>query len=164
MTTKTRNSPYTGTDLPTLDTHRKLGDRCYMLDVDMLEYSYQDGIVKFAAVIDNKHGTAKMIKMESSTKAQMELARQLVVPFFICINFIDPDFFDIPMYYLIPISDLAKVKLNAPTWMTIRSMSKFQAELRNKVWNKFEWSAIGQCQLGELPDVYKEYALPVFKY
>jgi len=168
MTKKQYTSFYT--DTHAIDYHRKLGNKCYGTDIDMLEFTYENGEPKFLAMIDYKHGNSQFVNLAAPTvQAQMKLANQIKVGFFICITYLNPEEFETPMYFLVPMNDQAKTSLAGyertenGTWFTVKQYSKFQHDLRKVFWNRFEKDNDGQV-LGDLSDEDVRYNLPRFNY
>lgn len=149
-------------DIYASNLHRNTGDRNYLTDLDGIAYSYENGRPKPKAFFENKYGKVTEINLQdSSIQVLKAMADQLSLPFFLCITYVDPTYFDAPMYYLEPLNKLAS---SYPTgWMTLRQFSKLGHQIRDVVWNKYEWIAELQCMLGELSDIHVEYELPAIK-
>jgi hypothetical protein len=91
------------------DKHYKMGSRLYMTDIDGLLYNYVDGEPDFVAIYDYKHGSAKKEGNKLGTmRVQSKLAERLDVPFFCILYYLDPELYDVPMYYVIPVNKKAK--------------------------------------------------------
>ena len=135
-----------------------------MSDVDNLEYSFgMDGSVVFNAIIENKFGMVEEINLqESSIKMLQALADKLSVPFLLCITYVDPNHFKIPMYYVLPLNQLA-TDYNTVGWLTVKQFSYFLHTIRDIKFNYLEWIPATQSTLGELSNDYMEYNLPIIR-
>lgn len=138
---KKNNSGYYGESKVVSDTHYTLGPKILMTNIDCLEYkTMPDGKIVFVALIDYKNGTennSQTISMRhSAMQAQLSLANTLNLPMFITLTYLDPEKYDIPMYYVIPVNSLAKkiftdreVK-DVGKWFSVLDYSRFQHMLR----------------------------------
>lgn len=164
--TKQQLTPFY-TDTYAIDYHRKLGSRCYGLDIDMIEQTYENGKIKFITAIDYKHGNSYLINTSAAPiQAQFALTDQLSIGFFICITYLDPADFPIPMYFLIPMNDLARKLLQGyerhdnGTWFSIKEYSKFQHLIRNLEWNENETDKNSGDKLSDLSEQIHHYRIP----
>ena len=129
-----------------------------MFNLDCIEYYYDNGARKRAALIDYKDGALKVWKFDDAFYAQIELANDLKLPFFHVLTYLDPERFAIPMYFVVPRNTDAKNRfkfLNFDVngkWMSIREYSKFQHWLRKL---KPELNT-----LNKLSDLRDQYQLP----
>lgn len=166
--TKKQHTPFF-IDKFAIETHRLLGDRIYGTDIDMLEFTYHDGKPKFVAMVDYKHGNIQQVNSKAeSLQVQIQLANTLQIGFFLCVTYLEAELFPTPMYYVVPINTIAKIKLSGYTydgegvWMSLQQYSKFQHNLRDIMWNPYEHNVEAKKSLNELSDVVVKYPLPQF--
>ena len=76
---------------------KELFNKCYMTDIDALEYRYIDNKIKFVAIIDYKQWHVKDID-QSSIRAQYELSKQLNIPFYIVWYRIEDDELEVKLW------------------------------------------------------------------
>ena len=95
--------------LPSL-LHRDLGQKLYCTDVDCIEYRFENGKRKAVAIIDYKNpvNSTKLDLTGETILFQRDLADQLNVPFFVVYTYLEEEFYDTNMMYLLPINDIAK--------------------------------------------------------
>lgn len=137
-------------NLPSLQ-HRTLGKRIAMTDIDQLEYVHEkDGTIRFVAIIDVKHGSIEKLLDVSAIKAQEMLAEKLDIPFFIVLTYLDPEKYEVPMYYIRPKNHQARdimIKLKKSLashfqegglWCSVYDYSKFQHYIRKIIPNENE--------------------------
>jgi len=156
--TKRRKSDHVS-DTYASDMHRNLGTRCYYADADGIEYGYDNGKVVFHSIMENKYGKIENLNLQESSITMLKaLADILSVPLFLVITFMDPKFFNVPMYYVHPLN--AKAEQPNLGWLTVKQYSVFLHKVHGIQWNYLEWIAELQCTLGQLPNQYKEYPLP----
>lgn len=139
--------------------HRALGKSLYELDIDSLEYSWKNGNVEFAAIIDYKNGVmTKQRKRDYQTAiVQRKLANKLEIPFFIVYTFLETNL-KIKMMFVVPRNEFAKDLFNKINksengiWLSLRNYSRFLHYVR-----KIPNDEIAQKNLS---NAYIEYPLP----
>jgi len=137
FTKHTRNySGHYGEEQYVSDTHRTLGDKIMSTNLDCVEYHYVNGEIELIAFIDYKEGHIGKLVNTSAKDAQKKMAALLGLPMFEVLTYLDPDKYDIKMYYVIPLNQEAKdlfTHLQLPLdgkWLSIKNYARFQHYLR----------------------------------
>jgi hypothetical protein len=152
------NSGYYGQAKYISDVHRTLGRKVLMSDIDQLEYHYEDQRIVLDAIIDVKEGHVGELHMTSAIQAQKVLADQLGLPFFKCLCWLDPEKYEIPTYWVVPLNDPARAVFTATkqdwngVYMSVYSFAKFQHYLRKM--------KADENEIGHLSKKVKRYELP----
>lgn len=138
---------------------RACGKQLYCIDLDSLQYTWKDGDVEFACLIDYKYGPAmKDRKVTHQTDiVQKKLANKLGIPFFVVHSYLDTNL-PVKMMFVLPVNKIAKymfARIGLTThgkWLSLRNWSRFLHYLR-KMPNDLEAQK-------NLSNEYYEYNLP----
>lgn len=134
-----------------------MGAKPLSTNVDCFEYVYIDGVLILVAMVDYKHKGESLSTRHSAIQCQALIARKLALPFFFTITYLDPAEYDVPMYYVIPVNQMATSKITQieGQWMTVRQYALWLHEIRGIRVPEKDVEIIDK-----LPNTFKRYQLP----
>jgi hypothetical protein len=129
----THNTPFYGEAKIVSDIHYKLGSKLAMTNLDCLEYVWRNGKRLRVALIDYKHPGKSLSTKYDPIQAQADLARDLNLPFFFTLTYLEPTDFPIPMYYVIPVNEMAAGKITNINgkWMSVKEYALWLHKIRD---------------------------------
>jgi hypothetical protein len=139
------------------DTHYTLGSGLHMTNIDCLEYKWHQGKRVRVAIIDYKYPGQALSTQYDAIQVQAELAHDLQLPFFFVITYLEPTRFPVPMYYVIPINQMATIVLPdlIGSWMSLQQYSRWLHQIR-----KIEIPHKDIDSVNKLSNQVQKYTLP----
>ena len=151
------NTQYYGEEKIVSDTHYTLGSKILMTNLDCLEYVYKNGKLTRVCLIDYKHKGEKLSTKWDPVQCQADLARDLDLPLFFVITYLNPQEYDVPMYFTLPVNK--KAVENFPDiggkWMTVKQYAEWHHQIRG-----IEIPEKDKDQIHLLSNAFKKYSLP----